>query len=63
MVKLDDKTKMTVDIISGKCDKISSASDVINSKSDGIQVRSCADLCFSSVVVVVVVGIPVTFLL
>ena len=46
VVKLDDKTKLTVDIISGKCDKISSASDVINSKSDGIQVRSCTDLCF-----------------
>ena len=47
VVKLDDKTKMTVDIISGKCDKISSASDVINSKSDGIQVCQYATLLLS----------------
>ena len=47
VVKLDDKTKMTVDIISGKCDKISSAADVINSKSDGIQVCPYLYLFFS----------------
>lgn len=49
VVKLDDKTKMTVDIISGKCDKISSAADVINSKSDGIQVCFIRILSFNRI--------------